>query len=104
MVLSFIPFFLFVLSVSQIFYLSLISILPGTSIPVSSVALLHISTFVLSLLCFKKYAHYFRYRAEKHDWLVLLPYVLIFLIRFPLVYPTYDDLAAHFVWGDYANQ
>ncbi len=103
MVLTLLPFLLFVASVSNILYLSLISILPSATISSTEVILLHGATLMLSFLFFRRYLTSFSVSAHGRDWLVLIPYFLILLVRFPLVYPTYDDLAAHLMWGDYAN-
>jgi hypothetical protein len=52
----------------------------------------------------KQYYRNFRVENTGKSILVLIPYLLITMIRFPLIYPTYDDLAAHMMWGDYANR
>jgi hypothetical protein len=52
----------------------------------------------------KRYYRNFKVENVGKSILVLIPYLLITLIRFPLIYPTYDDLAAHMMWGDYANR
>lgn len=104
MVLSILPFCLFVLSVSNILYLSVISVLINWAPNSAEVVLLHLICLMVVWLLFKRYYPNFRVKSISNGWLMIIPYFVITLIRFPLVYPTYDDLAAHLMWGDYANR
>ncbi len=104
MVLSIVPFALFVLSISNILYLSTISVLTSWTPNTLEIVILRVVCLLIAGLGVKKYYSNFRVENIGKGWLVIIPYLLITLIRFPLVYPTYDDLAAHMMWGDYANR
>ena len=104
MVLSLLPFALFILSVSNILYLSAISVLTSWNPNTSELIILHVICLMIVGLVTKRYYSNFRVVNIGKGWLVIIPYLLITLVRFPLVYPTYDDLAAHMMWGDYANR
>lgn len=98
------PFLLLLLSVSNILFISLISILPPWEMTTPDILWLRLGCLALTSLVLGRYRDYFVVRPRGAEWLILLPYFLIMLIRFPLIYPTYDDLAAHLMWGDYASR
>lgn len=104
MVLSLVPFLLFIYSTSQILYLSIISILPSWTPSTTEISILHIICLLIMGLCMKRYYPNFHIGQAGRASLIMIPYLIITLIRFPLIYPTYDDLAAHMMWGDYANR
>lgn len=103
MVLNLIPFLFFCLSVSNIVYLSLISLFHGALLSSTLVILTRLGCLAITYLFASKYRLYFETKTAKYTWIVMIPYLVIMMIRLPLVYPTYDDLAAHIMWGDYAN-
>ncbi len=104
MVLSILPFLLFILSVSNILYLSVISVMTTWAPSTVEIVMMRVICLIVVGLTMKKYYSNFRVEKIGRGWLMIIPYLLITLIRFPLVYPTYDDLAAHMMWGDYANR
>lgn len=104
MILTLLPFLLFVLSVSNILYLSVISGLTNWPASTAEVVLLHLICLMVVGLVMKKYYPNFRVKSPSLGWLMITPYLLITLIRLPLVYPTYDDMAVHMMWGDYSNR
>lgn len=104
MVLTILPFLLFALSISNILYLSVISVLTNWLPSTFEITILHIVCLLLVIIATKKYYGNFKVAKIRNTWLMIIPYLLVTLIRFPLIYPTYDDLAAHLMWGDYANR
>lgn len=104
MVLSMLPFGLFILSISNILYLSVISVMTNWDPSFFEIILLRVICLLIVGLLMKKYFVNFKIVRADGRLLMIIPYLLITLIRFPLVYPTYDDLAAHMMWGDYANR
>ncbi len=104
MVLSILPFGLFILSISNILYLSAISVLTNWIPSTFEIIIFRVICLLVTGLAMKKYYRNFRVEKIGKEWMMITPFLLITLIRFPLVYPTYDDLAAHMMWGDYANR
>lgn len=99
------PKLLYTATLGNILYLSVVSLIPG------GVVLDSFTVWSLRLVTIVGVAWLLRRNLPQMDttwdwrqlW-IFAPYVIILLLRFPLLYPTYDDLAVHFVWGDYANR
>lgn len=104
--LATIPLLLIALGVANISYLGLISLIPSSFQPLLSpavIALIRLLLVGVTYLWLGNFRPLFEARPTRREWWLLAPYLVILLVRFPLVYPTYDDLAVHLMWGDYAN-
>lgn len=99
------PKLVFIVTLGNIVYLSLISLLPATLVLDSiSVWGMRIITTVGVAWILRSYHKLMDVKWQWRNLWIFFPYLLILLLRFPIVYPTYDDLAVHLVWGDYANR
>lgn len=102
--MNFLPSLVFAATLSNSLYLFLISLLPSMQLQAGMIVGLRVLALGAVWWGLRKY---WPQMAARWEWSKLLPfaaYPLILLLRFPLIYPTYDDLAVHFVWGDYANR
>lgn len=101
--LTLVPYFIVSLVITNIFFLSFISLSPQLNINKEHLTLLNIFIYIATLIYFRKYLPNFVVSTKfKYLWL-FIPYLLVILIRFPLYYPTYDDLAFHIMAGDYST-
>lgn len=102
--LKFIPFLFVVQTISNVFYLSFISIFPSLLIRTLPIVSAHIAFFVVSFALVWRYRSFFEVRIPRLRSLALLiPILIIIFMRAPMLYPTLDDLAVHFMYGDMAN-
>lgn len=90
------------LLISNVIYLGFSA---ATNIVVSKNIFWLISAILLGLVMYvgRKYYKYFRVDLKQSHILLLLLYLIPIILRFPMVYPTHDDLASHFMLGDYAQ-
>ncbi|MFH1244031.1 MAG: hypothetical protein V1487_00445 [bacterium] len=99
------PFGLFVYTVGNILYIAMLSVLPAEIIIAEEYGLLaRLGLMVFSLIWLSRYYREFKVKIEGIELGLLAFYLIPILIRFPLVYPTHDDLAYHFMAGDYASR
>ncbi len=86
-------------------YLSVLSVFPKLSLydmPYGIV--LHIGIFAIVLTVISRWWYtYVEVSMKLQHVLLMLPYLFIILLRFPILYPTADDMAGHFMFGDYAR-
>lgn len=103
--MNFFPQALYVATWGNVLYLSLISLLPSSMVlDTTTIIAMRALTIVLSIILLRPYLPLMKARWLGKSWLIFVPYLVIPLLRLPLVYPTYDDLAVHFSYGDYANR
>lgn len=98
LILGYLSFFL-----SHVAYLSLCSLFPGLqpNLFVSSVVQLLFSIFAYRFL--SRWKTGLKTKLTLRTAIVFLPALFLILIRFPLLYPSHDDLALNLVAGDYAR-
>lgn len=99
-----VPKLLISLTLSNIGYLSLISLIPNVPLSTGIVIILRLVMLSVSWWICTLLMNFEKTPKRGSEYLVLLPYLLIWILRFPLIYPTYDDLAVHFAYGDLANR
>lgn len=92
-----------VATTGNLFYLTWISVFPDGVVRLEMVVLVRVVGLMLAAAGWWKMRQQFEVKSSD-GWWWLLPAWLIFLARFPIVYPASDDLYLHAVVGDYANR
>lgn len=98
-IISVLPFVYFCFTLSSVLYLGIISIFK-----IGDIQILRGLQFLLFLLTLRGMVFRFKYFAISLRWRdcwILLPMLLLLASRFPLYYPSYDDLVFHMMAGDY---
>lgn len=100
--ISITPYLIITFLISNIFMLAIGSIFTRAFSNSLYANITHIFLFIFTLYLFKPYLPLFKTKLNKYGIILFLFFLIPILIRFPLIYPTFDDLAFHFIAGDYS--
>ncbi len=101
-ILTYTPYILLSYFLSNVLYLSFVSLF-NFSLTTTIIFILRLLFLVVSLTYLKKYLYLFRSKSSFKVVALLTTLLIIILLRFPIGYPTFDDLAFHYFAGGYAN-